>query len=367
MACYTDAFGRRLKKSTKTKIRDEALKIALQLERSARLAARGELTEIRARELLAELVESVSDSQETIRAMSARQFLEKWLEEKRGTLAPGSLHSYEAGIGGFIEFLGPRADLALGAVVTEHLQAFINSIRRRGLSAKSCEIYGKVLRGAFKAARIRQLIRFNPAEGMTLPAGNPAERKPFTPAELQLLATTARKTSVDWLTVVLVGIYTGQRLRDCANARWSDVNLVENTITLAVAKKHGKKHTMPLHQALRKHLEAIAGDVAETYLAPSLANKNSGGTTGLSKQFHAIMKSAGVEAGTAEHDGKRHISSRSFHSLRHTFTSSLANSEITPELRQKLVGHENADVHKGYTHHEIMTLSKALSVLPEIN
>jgi integrase len=289
------------------------------------------------------------------------------LEQKRELLSPGSVHSYDAGISGFLEHLGPNAKLALGAVATEHLQDFINSLRKRGLAAKTCEIYAKVLRSAFKAARLRQLIRFDPAEGIEIPKGNAAIREPFTKPEIDLLAKAARETSTDWFTVFLLGTFTGMRLRDCCNARWEGVNMLENTITVSIAKKRGKKLKLPIHPTLRAHLEAIAGDTAEAYLAPSLANKDAGGKMGLSAQFARIMRRAGVIAGDAEHDGKRRMSSRSFHSLRHSFSSTLANAGVTPEIRMKLTGHSSGDVHKGYTHHELENLSKAVGFLPAID
>ncbi|HOC01273.1 MAG TPA: tyrosine-type recombinase/integrase [Verrucomicrobiota bacterium] len=183
---------------------------------------------------------------------------------------------------------------------------------------------------------------------------------------MKLILEEARKTSPDWFTVTLVGVYTGQRLRDCTDLEWAGVNFVDGTVTFKVYKKRGKKHSMPMHPILRRHLESMAGDTAEKYVAPSLAGRETGGRSGLSMEFSEIMQRAGVEAGQAERTGKRAMSSRSFHSLRHTLTSLMANGDVAPELRQRITGHDSERIHQQYTHHEQRSLARALSVIPDL-
>ena len=57
----------------------------------------------------------------------------------------------------------------------------------------------------------------------------------------------------------------------------------------------------------------------------------------------------------------------SFHALRHSFTSALANAGVAPELRMKLTGHKSESVHAGYTHHELETLRAAVGKLPALH
>ncbi|MHB9008335.1 MAG: tyrosine-type recombinase/integrase [Limisphaerales bacterium] len=64
--------------------------------------------------------------------------------------------------------------------------------------------------------------------------------------------------------------------------------------------------------------------------------------------------------------GKRKLSRRSFHALRHSFTSALANAGVPPEVRMKLTGHQSAAVHRGYTHHEMGVLRSAVDKLPSL-
>jgi integrase len=75
---------------------------------------------------------------------------------------------------------------------------------------------------------------------------------------------------------------------------------------------------------------------------------------------------AGLDLQTVQGGGKRQISKRTFHALRHSFTSALANAGFSPELRMKLTGHTTEAIHAGYTHHELQTLRKAVMKLPKL-
>jgi len=99
---------------------------------------------------------------------------------------------------------------------------------------------------------------------------------------------------------------------------------------------------------------------------PSLAGKDTGGKHGLSGRFAAIMEKAKVEGKRTPVSGGRVLSNLSFHSLRHSFNSAMANAGISQEVRQKLTGHTSAETNKVYTHHELEALRAAVSVIPSI-
>jgi len=56
---------------------------------------------------------------------------------------------------------------------------------------------------------------------------------------------------------------------------------------------------------------------------------------------------------------------RSFHSLRHSFTTWLAEADIHADVRRKLTGHSSAQVHAGYAHHDA-ALARAIGTLPDL-
>jgi integrase len=79
------------------------------------------------------------------------------------------------------------------------------------------------------------------------------------------------------------------------------------------------------------------------------------------------MERAGIEGKITRHgEGGRATSNLSFHSLRHSFNSAMANAGVSQEIRQKLTGHASAEMNTRYTHHELGPLRAAISTLPKI-
>jgi site-specific recombinase XerD len=60
----------------------------------------------------------------------------------------------------------------------------------------------------------------------------------------------------------------------------------------------------------------------------------------------------------------RKVFALSFHSLRHSFTSILANAGVPEELQMALTGHKERSVHQRYTHQELQRLAEAIGTLP---
>lgn len=126
--------------------------------------------------------------------------------------------------------------------------------------------------------------------------------------------------------------------------------------------KTGAKVRIPIHPELECHLLASP-------VFPTLHDKPGTGRSGLSVAFKRVMEKAGIDAGQlrARRGQKgRSLSALSFHSLRHSFTSALANEGAPSELRQKFTGHASAETNAIYTHHELETLRRALMKLPSL-
>ena len=175
----------------------------------------------------------------------------------------------------------------------------------------------------------------------------------------------------DWQGMILLGFYAGARLGDCAGLTWGAVDLDRKTLSFMPAKTERKRKRLelPLHPRLVSWLagrEPSADKAAPLF--PSLATDRVGGSQGLSAQFTAIMDAGKIDRRQVRDadGGRRAQNARSFHSLRHSLTSTLANLDVSEEIRRRIVGHESPEVHAGYTHTERETLARAVGKMPSV-
>jgi integrase len=103
-------------------------------------------------------------------------------------------------------------------------------------------------------------------------------------------------------------------------------------------------------------LASIAGESPRGFLCPTLETIKIGGRSGLSKQFAALMATVGIGQRQIQSSRTRKFSQLSYHSLRPSFSSALANAGISADVRMKLTGHKNLDVHQRYTHVQLETI-----------
>jgi len=90
-ACYTSRDGRQLKKSTKTTDKNQAIEIAIELERVERRAMQGAITTNQFKKVLNEV--SVKINGDTLIAPLTEVYLNEWLDGVRALSAPATLPS----------------------------------------------------------------------------------------------------------------------------------------------------------------------------------------------------------------------------------------------------------------------------------
>jgi integrase len=355
--------GRLIFRSTKLTDRKKALAFAIECERAEKLAGADALTEAQAREIVSDIMKRAGNG-ESLRCPSVRIFFRDWLAGKEATKASATLTRYTKTAKEFLAHIGDRADKPLSSLSPQQVESFITMRCKLGLSPTTVRLDTKVLRAALNRARRQGLISTNPAEAVELPDNNVVERGAFTPAEIKMLVAAA---DGEWKTLIQLAYFTGARLSDCCRLEWDSVDLAKGVLTYRQGKT-GATVVLPIHPELEAHLSKLAtSDRAERFIMPGMADKGPGGRHGLSESFRTIMRKAGVDSQRVERKiGVRTLSRRTFHALRHSFTSALANAGVAPELRMKLTGHKTEAVHAQYTHHELETLRTAIGKLPTL-
>jgi integrase len=362
-ACYTDALGRRLKKSTGLTAKSKALEMARALQKASDEARRGALTEARTRELLSEVLQSVNG--EGLHVFTVEQWFDHFVNQKKKSRAAATGKRHEQTMREFMAFLGHRAKLNIAAITSRDIASFRYHRHALGLAPATVNIDVAILSAAFNAALRQGHVTVNPCLAIESLKNKPQRKGVFSPEQVAALLKTAEG---DWRGLILIGFYSGQRLLDCANLRWRDVDLVSDIKTIRFqVRKTGAEIVTVVHPALFDHLLSLPTPKSDdAFLFPTLAGRSA---SSLSKQFGELMERAHIERGVIRERttyGGRSVSALSFHSLRHSFATTLANAGIPEELRMLLTGHSSRDVHQRYSHHELERLRDAIAVLPSI-
>ncbi len=376
-AFYRDAIGRQHCKSTKlehspkpadpkarvqqtSRNKRLATEIALRLEE----AERGNVVESHLRKVLAEISERVNS--ERLEFAVTRTFLNDWADRVGRIKSPATAVRYRGTVKKFLESLGSKADAALSDITPRDVQRFVTSRLEGGRNATTIMVDLKTLNAPFGLAMRQGLILTNPVPAADAPKAEKESREPFTWEQVGKLIKNAEG---EWKTAVMLGAFTGQRLGDCVSITWDNVDLDNHVLRFRPQKtRHQKRDlVLPLHPDLERRLMDLPEQKGQP-LCPSLSKAKIGGRSGLSRQFQNIMKKAKIEGRVVEAGGDegRTFNKLSFHSLRHTYVSQLANAGIAPDVRQLLSGHADDKSHAIYTHTKLETLRKAIETLPRL-
>ena len=363
-AAYTDACGHRRQRTTKLTGKKAALRLADQWERTAGMARGGTLTEAVCRKVLAELHEQCTG--EALQFHTCRAWLDEWLAGKNGATAQSTFQKYEQTTRDFLAHLGNRAELAIGAISPGDIRSFRDALAKGGRAPSTVNMaIRKTLSAPFSAAQRLGYIPMNPCTAVE-PLRDDAEasREVFTAAQVSALLAAAEG---DWKGAILCGYATGLRLRDISEMKWEAIDLDAGLLRIKT-RKTGAALVLPIHDDLSIWLRAQPRGIAKAPAFPELSGKGTGGRFGLSGRFKTIMEKAKIKSQTLR-DGEgagRTTASLSFHSLRHTFISALANAGVASDLRQRLSGHSDDKTHQGYTHHDTTIMRAAIATLPAV-
>lgn len=358
-ACFTSRDGRQLKRSTKSTDKRQALNIALELEEVEKKAKAGVLTTTQLRKVLNDVSEKVTG--DTLIAPSVEEYLADWLKGIEARNSPATLERYENTVKLFIGSLNGKAKRAITSVVPKDVEDFLTARLKSGVAPKTAIVDLKTLNTAFRRAEAFGTILKNPVAAIRLPKAESSERDVFTQEEVQKLIDAA--PTLEWQTLILLGYFLGARLGDCVSMKWENV-LPEQGVIIYHQQKTGKKVVVPMHFHVIEHITYLSTFGTSGFLCPKLASKGSGGKHGLSEGFKRIVVKAGIDPMIVEGKGTRKFTRRTFHSLRHSFNSALANAGVAEEIRMKLTGHSSKAMNERYTHLQVAALKKAVTTLP---
>ncbi len=356
--------SRNLGLESRPSLKKKAMALAEKLESELRKGSGAAKFQATMRELFEE-----ASGTEVPRA-SLSDYIKDWLDSKVGSIEDQSIEYYRANLNNFVNwFEKHRPDCQhLVQVTTRDVEAYRKYVLHER-SARTVNHRLKTLKMVFAKAVREGIIDSNPLEGVAKAKEKKTEVRPFT---LEEIGTILQVADDEWRSMILIGFYTGQRLKDVSLLTWENVDLAREEITLTTSKTQ-RDMTIPIVPPLLDHLSSMPStDDPRTPLHPIAAGKikRQKKSGALSRQFYSLMTKAGLVPKKSHRKQPKETryqrSPISFHSLRHAATSALKNAGVSDAMAKEIIGHESTEINRVYTHFETDAMRKAMANLPEI-
>ena len=152
---------------------------------------------------------------------------------------------------------------------------------------------------------------------------------PFSSQEIVDLYQIALGENKMLADLILIGMHTGARIEEICSLLCKDINLEEESITIADGKTDAGNRVIPIHPYIKDLIKALIESSTDDYLLSKLTkNKYGDRSNAIGKRFGRLK--------TKQNFSSRYV----FHSIRKTFTTILENAGIGENLAADIVGHE---------------------------
>ena len=159
--------------------------------------------------------------------------------------------------------------------------------------------------------------------------------------------------------IYYLGMFTGQRMKDCVLLRWNKINFNLKRIWVKQFKT-GKEVTIPIAPKLLEVLQgALAWKTGEAdYVCPNIAtryNKTNAlgknvGNNLVNIDMLRVIRWIGLEPSIEVPGRDKKVTVYGFHSLRHSFASYCAEAGVPQATVLSILGADSEIVNKYYTH-----------------
>lgn len=241
-------------------------------------------------------------------------------------------------------------DLQINKFSRREVQQWMNELRESGLAPSTCDHHGKLIRHALNLAVSWDLLESNPVKGIKLFGGDNRIEHVLTTDQLQKLMATLdepahrRDTASQ---VVKFLLFTGARVNEALNAKWTDIDRANRTWTVqATNSKSKQRRSIPLNDAAMAVLDTLRTKGKSEWLFISRQGDGTQRMTTITKVWQQIRMDAGLPW-------------LRLHDLRHNFASMLVNSGRTLYEVQQILGHSDSKVTERYAHMSTKTLQEA--------
>lgn len=225
-------------------------------------------------------------------------------------------------------------------------------LQQKKLSAKSTNNYMSIISGCLKWAKEMEVISDLPT--LKLLKVPPQKYDYLTTEETEQLLKNANGI---WYEMILVAVKTGLRFGELLALKWEDINFKKSYLTVnrnivrnvEVSPKNNKSRTIPLTSSIINLLQNK--NKVSVYIFHD-ANLDHLKYNACLRRLQKICLKAGL----------RQIS---WHNLRHSFASHLAENKVSIIAIKELLGHSDIKTTMRYVHTNFPVLKNAIETLEE--
>lgn len=178
-------------------------------------------------------------------------------------------------------------------------------------------------------------------------AGNPnsIRRQPFSKTEIQLLWDKSNQN--EYISTVLILIYTGLRIGELLGLKSSDINLQEHSITIRKSKTISGVRTVPIATKILPLIKQWKNKKT-LYLITSITKKRLSYQNYINSYWHPLMYQ--LQFNHRPHD------------TRHTCITLLTEANVDQRIIRQIVGHKGDSLTENiYTHIDIYKKLEAIN------
>ncbi len=154
-----------------------------------------------------------------------------------------------------------------------------------------------------------------------------------------------------------IGIFTGQRLKDCVLLQWDQIDLQHQRIFVKQFKTE-KEVSIPIAEPLLREFERAKRWQINSFVCPNVAARyhsvddrgKSVGDNFVNIDIMRVIRFAGIETSVAVPGRKRKTTVYGFHSFRHSFASTCAEAGVPKAVVVSILGADSSIIDRFYTH-----------------
>lgn len=272
------------------------------------------------------------------------EVFDRWSREHYPKVSSSNIRGYNAAYA----LCGSLKAMPFESIRKYHLQTVIDTCQKNYPTLKKLKILFTVL---YKYALENDICSKNYAQYIDIRQykdknPNALKRQPFHEDEITLLWAHRKD---DYISVILILIYSGCRISELLNLKKKDVNLEEQWFDITMSKTEAGIRRVPIAQKTFPFFQYWMQKNNCEYLISTPDGRQFSYATYYSCYWKPSME-------------RLHISSHRPHDTRHTCVTLLTSAGIDEKIIQRIVGHKgNSITDTVYTHFEIHQLLDAIN------